>query len=124
MMSLKSFQTAGHATGISERQTSEWIILILEVRCQQKLFRKAGDPLCSCPWDTGLLSIRCDLQGLSVGLGFVPFVSPPFACPGCWWCWAVWGAELRPTKPTSRRGIELLTKLVLLAQAQEEAMFP
>lgn len=128
MTSLKSFQTPGHATGISERQISTWIVLILEMWCQQKLFKKAGDPVCGCPWDTGLasalpFSLRCDLQGLSEGLGFVPFVSWPFDLPGCRWCWTVWGAELTPTKPTSHKDIKLLTKAMLLAQTEEEAIF-
>lgn len=90
--------------------------------------KKAGESVCSCPQDTRLasalpFSLSCDLRGLSVGLGFVPFVSWPFDWPGCQWCWTVWGAELRLTKPTSHKDINLLTKPMLLAQAQEEAIF-
>lgn len=70
------------------------------------------------PQDTGLasallFSLRCNLQGLAVELGFVPFVSWPFDWPCCWWCWIVWGIE-----PTSHKDIKLLTKPMLLAQTR------
>lgn len=93
--------------------------------CQQDLFKRAEIPVCVCSchqaqgWQLTLLSsfLKCELQGFCRTR-----VCPICFLAGCWWCWAVWGAELRLAKPTSHKGIKLLPKAVLLAQAEEEAV--
>lgn len=86
------------------------------------------DPAHGCPQGLGLVlallfSLRCDLWGFSVGLGFVPLLLGLLTGQADSDAELCGELNLSPTEPTLYKGVKHLTKPGLLAQIQEEAIF-